>query len=104
LLFLDASAEQLRRFEKRALPERNKYLLGDITAVAKIDDTRWLLATDRALYWFDLPTLTLHFLKDESVLAISSGRPSWIVTSAKGLGFQPETQQISRSSQRPWEG
>jgi hypothetical protein len=96
-LFLDAKAEQLRPFEKGALPEGKKDRLGDITAVAKIDDTKWLLGTNRALYWFDLPTLTLHLLKDEmSVSAISSSQPVWIVVSEKGLDrFQPGTQQIS---------
>jgi len=49
------------------------------------------------LYWFDLPTLTLHLLKDGTfVSAIFSSQPEWIVASEKGLDrFQPGTQQIS---------
>jgi hypothetical protein len=97
LLFLDANAEQLRHFEKGALPEGKKDHFGDITVVAKIDDAKWLLGTDRGLYWFDLPTLTLHLLRDAmSVSAIFSSQPVWIVASEKGLDrFQPRTQQIS---------
>jgi hypothetical protein len=97
LFFLDANTEQFRPFEKSALPEGKRGRLGDVTEVAKIDDTKWLLGTDRGLYWFDLPTLTLHLLKDDiSVSAIASSQPVWIVASEKGLfRFRPGTQQIS---------
>lgn len=97
LLLLDANSERVQRFDKAALPESAKDRLGDITAVARIDDVKWLLGTDRGLYWFDLRTLTLHLLKDDfPVLAISSSQPVWIAASEKGLGsFQPVTQQLS---------
>lgn len=97
LRLLDANAEQVRLSETGALPEARRNFLGSITALVKIDDAKWLLGTYLGLFWFDLPTLTLHLLRDETfVLAVSSSQPEWIVASDKGLDrFQPGTQQIS---------
>lgn len=97
LRLLDVNAEQVRRSDASALPEARRDFLGSITALAKIDDAKWMLGTSEGLFWFDLPTLTLHLLKDETaVLAVSSSQPEWVVASENGLSrFEPGRQQIS---------